>query len=77
VPMDDIPAIQTSVHHVEREDKGMQAELRFSYKRRYVPCIMTMVWSCGHVANVRKLMSYESYDDGKYTKYSLDELAPF
>ncbi len=56
---------QKSVHHVEKEECSYKANLRFSLKRRYIPCIVILVWGCGYIANVRKLMNFEQYSHGK------------
>ncbi|ORY43720.1 hypothetical protein BCR33DRAFT_738458 [Rhizoclosmatium globosum] len=55
---------QVSVSHIQqKEEKMSKAKLKFSVKRRYIPCLFVVHYACGRILNVVKMFRFETHDD--------------
>ncbi|KAI9336161.1 hypothetical protein BDR26DRAFT_936204 [Obelidium mucronatum] len=58
-----IKSTQVSTCHQERHEAPQTGFVKFGMHEYFLPCLFTLVWSCGVIANVRKMYTFESTDD--------------
>ncbi|KAI9326950.1 hypothetical protein BDR26DRAFT_924154 [Obelidium mucronatum] len=58
-----IKSKQVSTCHQERHEAPQTGFVKFGMHEYFLPCLFTLVWSCGVIANVRKMYTFESTDD--------------